>query len=119
MSLRKDVSEIKDNLKKLNSFLVSDTEKKAKKYDKMKEYLSYYKIKIKHIVETEGPTGKPAIKIVYENPQIILEFDEEGNPIENEVFKAINGLDLVNTDDSLTLINSIGAKKMKILKDRD
>ncbi|MBR3208854.1 MAG: hypothetical protein IKF82_01155 [Bacilli bacterium] len=113
MSVKKEIQELKNNVENLYNLLLSDVEEKASKCDEMKKYLSQFKIKVKHIVQTTTNSGKPALKIIYECPQVLLEFDDEGNPLENTVFKAINGLNLVDISDFKILINSIDGMKNK------
>ena len=112
MGILKDLKELKKDVAEIKATLVGDLEKKGKKYDEMKEDLSYVSLKVKSIVETVDETGKPALKIIYEAPQILLTFDDNGNVLENSVFKAINGLDLIGMNDKIKLIESINRKKV-------
>lgn len=116
MSVKKELLEIKNNLEKLNHILLSDVEKKATKCDELEKYLLVTKLKIKNILEIVTDEGKPALKIVYECPQVILQFDDEGNPLENEMFKAINGLNLIDYSDFNVLATSIYNMKIKHFK---
>lgn len=112
MGLFKDLKELKKDVAEIKAALVGDLEKKGKEYDEIKEDLSYVSLKVKSIVETVDETGKPALKIIYEAPQILLTFDDNGNVLENSIFKAINGLDLISMSDKMKLIESINRKKI-------
>ena len=112
MGFIKDLKELKKDVAEIKASLSSDLSKKSKKLDEIQEDLSNISIKVKNIVETVDYNGKPALKVIYELPQIILLFDDNGNVMENPMFKAINGLDLISMDDKLKLLENINRKKI-------
>lgn len=111
MSFLKDLKELKKEVAEIKAALVGNLEKKGKEYDEMKEDLSHVLLKVRAIVNTVDDFGKPALKVVYEAPQVLLTFDDNGNVLENNTFKAINGLDLISLDDKLMLLKEINEKK--------
>lgn len=103
-NLKKDISEIKETLN-------SNLSEKSKELDELKKYLSYIKLRVKTITPTIDSYGNDALKVVYEAPQIVLNFDEDGNIESNEVFRAINALELIDIKDQLNLALEIEKKQ--------
>lgn len=112
MGLRNDVKEIKNEIAEIRASLAGDFSDKAKKLDEVMADLSNISIRVKGIVDTVDLEGKPALKIIYEIPSVLLVFDDNGNVMENSMFKAINGLDLISMDDKLKLLENINKKKI-------
>lgn len=112
MGFRKDLKELKQDVAEIKASLSGDLSLKAKKLEEIQEDLSNISIKVKNVVETVDYNGKPALKIIYEIPNILLLFDDNGNVMENAMFKAINGLDLISMDDKLMLLENINKKKI-------
>ena len=110
----KDVKEIKKQLNDLKSTLTSNIEAKAQKADEYDDYLSKIKLKVKNVNEFYEEDGSVSLRINYEAPQIMLRFTEEGEPVFNELFKAINMLNLVDLDDMKKISDAIDAEKSKI-----
>ena len=112
MGFRKDLKELKQDVAEIKASLSGDLSLKAKKLEEIQEDLSNISIKVKNVVETVDYNGKPALKIIYKIPNILLLFDDNGNVMENAMFKAINGLDLISMDDKLMLLENINKKKI-------
>lgn len=104
-NLNKDIAEIKATIS-------GNLSEKAEKLDETQEYLSHISLKVKNVVETIDYNGRPALKIIYECPSVLLMFDDDGNVIPNEQFKAINGLNLIDLDDQMKLVDFINRKKI-------
>lgn len=106
MGVLKDVKEIKTDIKELKGNLGV----RAKRADELENYISKIELKVKSVSEVPGADGKTDIRVVYEIPQIIIKFDDSGEIIENEVFRAINMLNLISFDDMLKISNVIKNK---------
>lgn len=112
MGFVKDIKEIKKTTAEIKAAVVGDLAEKANKLDEVLEDLSHIQLKIKSIVDTVDYNGRPAVKIIYEVPQVMLMFDDEGNVLVNETFRAINGLNLIDMNDQMKLIEKINEKKI-------
>lgn len=107
----KDFKEMKQDIAEIKASLVGNLTKDSKELEETKKNLSFVSLRVKSMAEVVDTNGRPALKITYEAPQVILSFDDNGNVMENSVFKAINGLDLINMDDKIALVEKI--EKMK------
>ena len=112
MGLIKDLKEIKKNTVEIKAALAGDLSRKSQKLDEVLEDLSHVQLKVKSITDTVDYNGRPALKVVYEAPQILLLFDDDGNVLVNETFRAINGLDLIDMNDKIKLMEKINEKKI-------
>jgi len=104
--MQKNVEEIKD-------FLMHDCTKNKTELKEIKNNLSKIHVKVKNIVEVVDCNGEKALKIIYDFPQVLLSFDENGSPISNDLFKAINALDLIDMSDKLRLVEAINKNNKK------
>ena len=102
-ALKKDIEEIKN-------FLVGDTQAKAKKLDEILYYLSNIKLDVASVTRVPDDNGKPCIRVIYSVPYIFINFDDNGEIIENETFKSINMLNLISFDDMMKIQNAIKNK---------
>ena len=112
MGLRKDIQEIKQNVKLIKEDLTTETVEKARKYDELKELLKeiYFDIET---VESLDYNGETQYEIIYKNPKVMLNFDEYGEPIKNDFLYSMNMLDLLTYDASSKLVNIIIKEKNK------
>ena len=79
--------------------------------EEIKRLLSNIELKVKSIIEVPGENGSTDLRIIYEAPQIILKFDDNNEPYENNVFKSINMLNLISIDDMQKIVNAIKNRK--------
>lgn len=110
MGFIKDIKDVKKDLAEIKAKIVGDLSAKADKLDEILEYLSHIQLKVKSITETVDYNGKRALKVVYDVPQILLTFDDDDNIMINETFRAINGLNLIDMEDQIKLLESINKK---------
>lgn len=112
MGLRADVKKIKNDIDFIKSELSPEIVKKAEKYDQLKELLEeiYFDIELEESLDYNGETQ---YKIIYKNPEIILNFDEYGDPIKNDFFYSMNMLNLLTMDATNKLMNIIVKEKNK------
>ena len=113
MILKKDVEIIKKDIDDIKTLLVGNIKEKADIADKYQEYLSCINLKVKSITDVIDGKEIPNLKIVLELDPIILEFNEKGEAFVNPIFRAINGLNLLDTQDTLKLVRAINSKKIK------
>lgn len=111
MFFRKKIKEIKKDTEEIIKILNGDLKEKALEGEEIKNLLSNIELKVKNIVEIPGENGSIDLKIIYEAPQVVLRFDDNNEPYENSVFKAINMLNLISMDDMKKIINAIKCKK--------
>lgn len=114
MAVKKDIKEIKLSLKNLEATFNKNIKEKAEKYDEL--YNDIKKIKFDNISLIQGfdNYGNPTIKVNYNFSPIILRFDDNYQLIEDNVFKAINKLNMISLNDMEKLkiaIYSIESKK--------
>lgn len=106
------VLENQNEIKEIKEILCGDYESKVKKLEEIETYLSNIHLKVKSISKTADNYGNLALKIIYELPQVILTFDENGNPQVNELFRSINALDLISQEEQMNLVSEI--EKIKV-----
>ena len=111
MGLFKDLKQLKQDIAEIKQILSGDLPKKADELKEIKELLPFVHLKVRSITDTIDENGKDALIVVYEAPQIVLRFDDNGNIMLNNVFRAINGLNLIDMEDQIKLLNSIKVKK--------
>jgi hypothetical protein len=107
MSIKRDLKEIKDSQLRLEKLYNGSILKKANDYDKLIETLKkvkFDKIKMKTSFDNYG---SPTLIIDYVFEPITLRFDENKTLIVNDVFKAINELNLISIDDMTKIIKAI------------
>ena len=107
MGLRKDVKEIKDTLNQVTKTALT----KANLYEKQLELLSKIKIEVKKVSTVLNPNLTTGIKVEYYIPPIQINIDSEGNVENNEMFKAINLLDLISFEDMGKISSEIAKAK--------
>lgn len=112
MGLRKEIKEIKEDVKNIKENLTSDIIQKAKKYDELKELLEeiYFDIEL---IESFDYNGETQYEIIYKNPKVMLNFDEYGEPIKNNFFYSINMLNLLTKEANDTLYEVLRKEKIK------
>lgn len=107
MGLRKDVKEIKETLNEITKTAL----KKAQLYEKQLEWLSKVEIKVKKVSTVLNSDMTTGVKIEYYIPPIQINIDENGNVGTNEMFKAINMLDLISFEDMGKISSEIAKAK--------
>lgn len=91
-------------------------EKDSKELKLTKELLSKIKLTVKNIKVIESDTGFTTVRINYDLPYVQLELDEYGESEKNDLFYAINMLDLTPIGD-LEKIRTVLENQRKIKKD--
>lgn len=103
--LKKRLNKLQESVDNLYSFV------KTKEYDQLKkdsldlkeeqELLSHIAFNVKSVKVFDGQeSGSKVVKIYYEQPVITIDIDSETKePIKNEVFYAINRLNLTDLQD--------------------
>lgn len=112
MGLLKDFKKMKEDLAEIKAALSKDYINKANRLEEVEGYLSNISLKVKSIANVLDENGKPALKIVYEIPSVLLTFDDNGEVMLNEMFRSINGLDLIDMSDKLLILENINKKKI-------
>ena len=72
----------------------------AKQYEVLQDALKHIHIKIKDIKEVLCEDGFSRIEVKYEVPTLYLNLDGNGKVLRNEMFRAINQLDLLSSADT-------------------
>lgn len=107
---KKTIEQLSQEINDLKSFIKNKEfqkmREKSEEYDHVKETLGNIKIKLDKysVVEGENFDGK-ILKIKYEIPPITIHFDDNKNPIKNDLFYAINFLELVSYEDMKKIID--------------
>jgi hypothetical protein len=104
--MKKDIAEIK-------AMLANGLVEKAEKADEQDEYLACIKLKVKSISQMPLENGKIGVKIIYDAPQIVLEYDDSGEVMVNSTFRAINGLDLISMEDKIRIARFLNSQNKK------
>lgn len=112
MGFIKDIKSIKKDVEEINSKLTKETLEKAQKYDELKELLQNICFDVE-IVEGLDDKGENQYTLLYKNPEVILNFDEYGDPIKNNFFYSMNMLDLLSYESTQKLYNIIIKEKNK------
>lgn len=96
-----NLSEDFSNLKKLvENNELKTLRMKEQELNKTRELLSHIQLKIKDVkLYEDDNTGKEYARITYTIDPLRIDFDDDGNPLKNEVFRAINMLDLTSLKD--------------------
>ena len=104
-STRKTLVEMKDQITKIENLLESNEIKQLRKdsdeLKTIKELLSHVKFKIKDVRPVENQqTGNMSVVVTYELPRIVLDLDEQGEPMSrNDFFYSTNKLNLISLED--------------------
>jgi hypothetical protein len=99
MGTRKELLELKNQIKNLQDFLCKDVETKMNELKDLKANISNISLRVKKISPILLENGEECIKIEYEAPSVILRFDSIGDPIYDPLFYSINMLDLIPGED--------------------
>lgn len=113
MISKKDVEIIKRDIDDIKTLLVGNIKEKADTADRYQEYLNSIKLRVKSIVDVPGGKNVPDLRITLEIDPIIIEFNDEGEAFVNSTFRAINGLNLLDMQDTMKLVRAINNKKIK------
>ena len=110
MGFIKDIKEIKQ--------IVNDSYKetlhKAKKYDELQDILSKVIVNVKNIKNGIDEFANEYIEIEYSVPSVQIKFDNEGNEIMNERFKAMNLSGIIPIEELIKISKKIKQTQNKI-----
>ena len=119
MGFLKNIKETRQIVEKIDSFLSSETVRKAKAYDELMMHLSHISFTIDKIIETVDEVGETQYFITYKSPTVTQCFDEKGDPIKNDFIYSINMLNLVSLEDFDKFNDAISKVKLnKIFKQK-
>lgn len=110
MGFIKDIKEIKQFLNETYKELFY----KARKYDELKDLLSKVTVNVKNIREGIDELANEFIEIEYSIPTVQIKFDNEGNEIMNERFKAMNLSGIIPIEDLIKMSKKITQIQNKI-----
>lgn len=110
-NIARSVSDLKDFI--ANRELVK-LQQQSQKLSEVQSLLKNISIKVKTAGYFEDDNGHKHLKVSYYIPTITMDVDEEYNIERNEMFRAINLLDLINAEDWNIIQNEIN----KINKDK-
>ena len=82
-------------------------------YTKERESLAHIRIKLKDIKEVLCEDGFSRLEVKYEVPTIYLDLDGNGKPLRNEMFRSINQLDLLSSEDTKRIAKVLEATERK------
>ena len=82
-------------------------------YTKERESLANIHIKLKDIKEVLCEDGFSRLEVKYEVPTIYLDLDGNGKPLRNEMFRSINQLDLLSSEDTKRIAKVLEATERK------
>ena len=110
MGTKKELRQIKELLQK---YIDNNVLKKAELYEKNKENIEKVKLHLKGVHKFfDEENGSWGAKVEYNIPPVIIYFDENKEIVQNDVFRAINLLNLLSIEDTLKLVNELeGVKK--------
>lgn len=99
----KKIQELQEKVDKLTSLIENEEYKKLKRieenYATQKELIQHIKIKLKSVrTILDENTGEKSILVKYEIPDVVVRFDN-GKPIKENTFYAINSLELISFED--------------------
>lgn len=109
MGFLKDIKEIK---KTLNN-LTRSTYSKAQKYDDLSSRLEKIKIKVDKVGTVYDAQGNKQVKVNYSVGPLYVTIDEDGNLKADEMFVAINYLDLISFEDMAKIQKEIAKNSKK------
>lgn len=110
MGFIKDIKEIKQILNESYKEILY----KAKKYDELKDILSRVVVNVKNIKNGIDEFANEYIDIEYSVPSVQIKFDNEGNEIMNERFKAMNLSGIIPIEDLIKMSKKITQIQNKI-----
>lgn len=110
-NLTRSVSDLKDFI--ANRELVK-LQQQSQKLSEVQALLKNISIKVKTAGYFEDDNGHKHLKVAYYIPTVILDIDEDYNMSRNEMFRAINLLNLVDANDWNLIQNELN----KIEKDK-
>lgn len=113
MGVKQDLKELKEEMKEVKLFLNSTYVHKAKKYDELVKDMLNLRFDSVEAKKCYDALGNTCISIEYKPNPIILQFDDDGNLIENERFKTLNKLDLISQKDMNRLAYLIASVRVK------
>jgi len=111
-SIEKSISDLKDFV--ANHELIK-LQENSRKLQEQSDLLKNINIKVRNASYFVDENGIPRLKISYFIPDIVIDIDEDYNLGVNQMFRAINKLDLVSTKDWNLIYNQL----TKIDKDRE
>lgn len=110
----KRIAELENRIAELTKLIKDDEFQKAKKDSetlKLKEkLLSLIKIKVEKATIIDNEENY-SIRVKYSIPDIVVEFDENNIPLKNDLFYAINYLELLSIEDFQKLNNEFSKVK--------
>lgn len=110
MGFIKDIKEIKQIVNES----YKETLHKAKKYDELQDILSKIVVNVKNIKNGIDEFANEYIEIEYSVPSVQIKFDNEGNEIMNERFKAMNLSGVVPIEELIKISKKIKQTQNKI-----
>lgn len=108
----KKIKKLFNDVAEIKTTLTEESKKKVQEADDQLKYIKEIKFSVKKVVDTLDENGKPALLIVYDIPKTFLRFDDSGEVLSNEQFKAINSLNLISMSDKIMIAKKVREKKI-------
>ena len=116
MGTKKELKEIKEAIKNLEERINEDLQKKARRLTFLEENLQFIHLNVDKVSTEINTAGEEFLRIEYKTDPIDIMFDENGEPLFNKEFYAINILDLLGKDEMAKLSKHLKKFKKKFWK---
>lgn len=104
---KKRFKKIEESIFRLEKSITDDYKNQYQRLNEIVNELSYVKIKVEKTINTVDDYGNTALKIFYTLEPVTLTSDDSGEILKNDIFCAINDLNLIDIDDQIKLANEI------------
>ena len=102
--IRKRIKKLEDSISELTKIVKTREynllKEESKELHEIKDLLEQVKIEVKDVkLILDQDTMEEVLSVQYQLPSITLHFDENGDPYKNDLFYAINALNLISLED--------------------
>ncbi len=113
MGTKKELKEIKEAINNLEEKINADLQKKVQRLNFLEENLQHVILNVDKISTEINNAGEEFLRIEYKTDPIDIMFDENGDPMFNQIFYSINILDLLDKGDMSKLDKALKKFKKK------
>lgn len=120
--IRKRLKHLESDLSELTRIVKNreyqELKRQSEEFNTVKNLLEQVKINVKEVKTVlDQDTMEDVVTVKYELPIVTVRFDENGDPLKNELFYALNTLNLISYEDMEKIQKALDKTKLKKMQE--
>lgn len=120
--IRKRLKHLESDLSELTRIVKNreyqELKRQSEDFSTVKNLLEQVKINVKEVKTVlDQDTMEDVVTVKYELPIVTVRFDENGDPLKNELFYALNALNLISYEDMEKIQKVLDKTKLKKMQE--